>query len=318
MNSRGDEMTRRSFLATGMVGMASALGRGEPVAGRRRVLRLAHLTDVHVQPERGAAAGFAACLAHVQSHKDRPELILFGGDNIMDAFDQPRDRVRLQWELWHRVLQSDCSLPYEACIGNHDVWGWGRKAGVSPEEAGYGKAWAVEALRLGSRYRSFVRAGWKFLVLDSTHPAQEAPGYTARLDEEQFDWLVGELKATPQTMPVLILSHMPILAACVFFDGHNEKSGNWQVPGAWMHIDARRLAALFHRHGNVKVCLSGHIHLVDAVHYLGTSYYCNGAVCGSWWKGPNQQFPEGYALVDLYDDGSATCNYVSYGWRATG
>src|SRR5438552_2511432 len=76
----------------------------------------------------------------------------------------------------------------------------------------------------------------------------QAGGYEARLDDEQFDWLKADLQATPKTTPILILSHIPILAACALFDGDNEKSGDWVVPGAWMHLDARRLKSLFVEH----------------------------------------------------------------------
>jgi len=308
-------MDRRSFLALGALAVAGGAA-AQQTSTRKRVLRVAHLTDVHVQPERSAAEGMAACLEHMQGQKDKPDLILFGGDNIMDAFAQTRDRTRTQWDVWHRVLKANCSLPWEACIGNHDVWGWSESSKARSDEMGYGKAWAVDELKLSGRFRTFDKAGWKFMVLDSTHAGNKPNTYTAKLDEEQFEWLAAELKATPQGTPVAILSHIPILAACPFLDGANEKTGDWVVPGAWMHIDARRLTALFHSIGNVKVCLSGHMHLVDAVQYLGTTYYCNGAVCGAWWKGKYQQFAEGYALVDLYDDGSSTCEYVLYGWRA--
>ena len=42
-----------------------------------------------------------------------------------------------------------------------------------------------------------------------------------------------------------------------------------------------------------------------------------GAVCGSWWKGPRGNMPEGYALVDLYSDGSVERTYLGYGWKAS-
>ncbi len=307
---------RRAFLAAGALTLAAGSAEARS-ASARRVLRLAHLTDIHVQPELKAAQGMAACLHHVQALPDQPDLILFGGDNIMDAFAQTRQRTKQQWDVWHRVLKGDCSLPYESCIGNHDVWGWAKDAsGAGEADQGYGKAWAVDELGIGKRYRAFQKAGWKFIVLDSTHPGPKPHSYVGKLDEEQFQWLSLELKETPKTTPILIFSHIPIFAACPFLDGDNETSGNWIVPGAWLHLDARRLTALFHQHGNVKVCLSGHIHLVDQVRYLGTNYYCNGAVCGGWWRGKCQQFAEGYALVDLYDDGSSTCRYVTYGWKA--
>lgn len=316
---------RRQFLTSAGAGGMAAIGAGglvqareaEPPKGRKRVLRLAHLTDVHVQPELNAPKGMAACLEHVQGQGDKPELILFGGDCVMDSFGQTRARTQTQWDLWHKLLQDHCSLPWEGCIGNHDVWGWSKsRSGATGEEKEFGKQWATEALRMSHRYRSFVRAGWKFIVLDSTHPGPQPETYTAKLDNEQFDWLAAEVAGTPKTTPILILSHIPIFSASPFLDGLNEKSGNWNVPGAWMHIDARKLIGLFHEHGNVKICLSGHIHLADRVDYLGTTYYCNGAVCGGWWKGKYQQFGEGYALVDLYDDGTTACEYITYGWKA--
>ena len=73
---------------------------------------------------------------------------------------------------------------------------------------------------------------------------------------------------------------------------------------------------LFERHRNVRTCLSGHIHEVDRVDYQGVSYYCNGAVSGAWWKGKHHDCSEGYAMMNLYDDGTVEREYVPYGWRA--
>lgn len=305
------DLTRRNILAgTAAAALGGPSASPTQPTGRRRSLRIAHLTDVHVQPEKRAGEGMAAAFAHAQSHKDRPDLILTGGDMVMNAFGASRERTKTQWDLWQRTLQDSLTTPIEHCIGNHDVWNWPREGG-EPER---GKRWAMDALNLERPYRSFERAGWKFIVLDSTYPRDT--GYVARLDDAQFEWLEGELAATSRTTPVLVLSHIPILAACAYFDGDNEKDGDWKVPGAWMHLDARKIVKLFHRHGNVKVALSGHIHLVDRVDYLGTTYLCNGAVCGGWWGGNYQECEPGYALVDLYADGTFESRYVTYGWKA--
>ncbi len=326
MNTNRNELNRRELLAAGgaaaalamlgsPVGRASAAAGAAPAGDRKRVLRLAHLTDIHVQPERRAAEGLAACLRHVQAQADRPELILTGGDLIMDSMGANEARTRTQWDVFAKVFQEECRLPVEHCIGNHDVWGWDRKdSATDGSEARWGKKWVMEQLGLARPYRSFDRAGWHFIVLDSTFPKDD--GYTARLDDEQFEWLAGDLAKTDAKTPVLVLSHIPILAACTFFDGDCEKSGDWQVPGAWMHVDARRIKDLFRKHPNVKLCLSGHIHLVDRVDYLGVTYLCNGAVCGGWWKGPNQEFSEGYGLVNLFSDGTLESEYVTFGWKA--
>ncbi len=325
---QGPALGRREAIARAAAGMglAGALLAGSgatmpganasplPQSPRKRVLRLAHLTDIHVQPERRAGLGLAAALRHVQSLKDKPELVLTGGDLVMDSFAADAARTRTQWDLWQSVLRQECSLGVEHCIGNHDIWGWNHeKSGANGSEPLYGQKWAMEMLGLASRYRAFDRAGWRFIVLDSTF--RVGNGYTAKLDDEQFAWLEQTISQTPGTTPVLVLSHIPIISASAYFDGENEKEGDWKVPGSWMHIDARRIKDLFLRHPNVRLCLSGHIHLVDRVDYLGVTYLCNGAVSGGWWKGPNQECEPGYCVVDLFDDGSFEHAYVTYGWE---
>jgi 3',5'-cyclic-AMP phosphodiesterase len=79
-----------------------------------------------------------------------------------------------------------------------------------------------------------------------------------------------------------------------------------------MHADARRIKDLFLKHPNVKLCLSGHIHLRDSLEYNGVTYACNGAVCGNWWQGNYQETKPGYAIVDLWNDGTHKIEYVTY------
>lgn len=284
-------------------------------AGRRRALRLAHLTDVHIQPEKGAAQGFAQCLQHIHKLADPPQLILQGGDAVMDACGVETPRANVQADLWKRTLKSNCTIPIEHCIGNHDVWGMEKKASLTTgTEPNWGKKWALELFGLDHRYRTFDRSGWRFIVLDSVTIGNDT--YTGKLDDEQFAWLSKTLESTDRKMSILLLSHIPILSASVFFDGDLEKSGKWVVPPAYMHIDARAIKNLFAKHPNVKLCLSGHLHLVDRVDYLGVSYISDGAVSANWWKGQHQEFREGYGVVDLYDDGTFEHQYVEYGWKA--
>lgn len=286
-----------------------------PAPQRKRSIRLAHMTDIHVQEGRRAGEGLAACLHHVQSQKDRPELILTGGDSVMDSFDTPYDLTKAQWDLWHKVFKGENSIPVESAIGNHDTFGWNKKnSKTTGAEPLWGKKMAEEMLHLSNRFRSFDRAGWHFVVLDSVFPAGD--GYTARLDPEQMEWLKGDLAKVPATTPVVVLSHIPIVAACVYFFGKQFKGGEWKVPGSWMHEDAADLVALFLKHRNVKLCLSGHIHLIDRVDFQGVTYLCDGAVSANWWKGRHQECDEGYGLIDLYDDGTFDHEYVAYGWKA--
>ena len=290
---------------------------GPPAAPANRVLRVAHLTDIHVQPERRATDGLIACLHHVQQLADQPDLIITGGDSVMDSLGADDARTQLQWDLWKSALKNECSLPVRCCIGNHDVWGWEKaKSGTTGDEPLWGKKRAVAMLGLENRYYRFSQAGWQFIVLDSTHALSGGrDGYTARLDDEQFDWLAATLRDAPAEQPIMIVSHIPIFSVTPLVWDSNER-GDTVVSGALLHTDRLKLKNLFAHHPNVKLCVSGHMHLLDRVDYNGVSYFCNGAVCGNWWSGRHIDCDEGYALIDLYDDGSSACHYVKYGWKA--
>ncbi|MCI0364583.1 MAG: metallophosphoesterase [Phycisphaerales bacterium] len=312
---------RQAMQVAGLTAAGLALG-GSPALAqtpptRRRVLRLAHLTDIHVQPELNGNAGLIKCLHHVQGLEDRPSLILTGGDLIYDSFEADDARAQLLWGLFRKILADECSLPVEHCVGNHDIWGWNKiRSGATGNEPNFGKQRALDNLGLAMPYRSFdlPGAGWRCIVLDSTFP--DPTGYKARLDEPQFDWLTRELQNLDPATPVLIISHMPIICGCIFFSLSAPPEQDWPISGARVHLDAIRLKDLFKAHPNVKLCLSGHIHLIDRVDYNGVTYLCNGAVCGAWWKGRHKECDEGYAVIDLFDDGTFEHQYIKYGWRA--
>ncbi|MFM9994865.1 MAG: metallophosphoesterase family protein [Phycisphaerales bacterium] len=303
--------------AGGMTGRAHAAAPSRPAAARARVMRLAHLTDFHIQPERRAAEGAAACLRHVQS-EHKPDLIFTGGDLIMDGFAADEARTKLQWELLVKTLKDECSTPIAHCLGNHDIWGWHKgESKTSGNEPLWGKKWATDQLALDRPYHALDRAGWRLFALDSVRPDPlDANGYIGALDDEQFDWLTRELAATPKTTPVLLVSHIPILTATVVLGGPNKETGLRQVTSGLLHADSPKLRELFAKHPNVKLCLSGHMHRIDRVDFRGVTYLCNGAVSGNWWKGRHHECDEGYAVIDLFDDGSFEHRYVTYGWKA--
>ncbi|UOQ68807.1 hypothetical protein [Hymenobacter volaticus] len=79
-----------------------------------------------------------------------------------------------------------------------------------------------------------------------------------------------------------------------------------------MHTDTAKIINLFYQHPQVKLCLSGHLHLRDKVVYNDITYLCNGAVSGAWWKGKLRETAPGYGLIDLYAGGEFTERYVTY------
>ena len=111
-------MQRRRFLThfAGAAVLASTSLPAAPAEERRthsrRVLRLAHLTDTHVLPDRGADLGLTDALRHAQAQT--PDVILFGGDLIMDALKKEKDDVFAQWAVWDRVIQAELKTPSRA------------------------------------------------------------------------------------------------------------------------------------------------------------------------------------------------------------
>jgi len=321
---------RRDLFKAGAAAAAlSTIGRtlpAEPGAAPGRVLRIAHLTDLHIQPELEAARGVAACLEHVQSLPDQagieaPDLIVTGGDTIMDSLAADRDRTALQWELWQKAKADHCGLEVRSVIGNHDVWGWTRsKAGTKGAEPGYGKAWACEVFGRDTPWESFDRGGWHVVLLDSTFPHKES--YIAKLDDAQWDWLERDLAAVPAATPVLVISHIPILSIHPLAVGRAAAEGDdlprFTVDGNLVHVDQGRFLKLFARHPNVKACLSGHLHILEDITYGGVRYLCSGAVSAAWWRGLHHGTNYGYAVVDLFADGTLASRYVPYGWTTVG
>jgi 3',5'-cyclic AMP phosphodiesterase CpdA len=313
------KFTRKDFLQKGMLAAAgTAMGfntQAQPViinGNRKRVLRIAHITDVHVQPEFPAPHGLASALHEIQNMSDKADIIFNTGDCIMDSMSKHRDRVQVQWDVWNSTFKNENSLEVVHAIGNHDIWGITMPHATIKADNHYGKKWAIEELKLKNRYYSFDKNGWHFIVLDSTMPV--GFDYTAMFDDEQKEWLKEDLsKVNPDTY-VCVLSHIPILAACVFFDGAKSKK-DWVVGGGDMHRDANELKSLFYQHKNVKLCISGHIHLIDHLEYLGVKYLCNGAVSGAWWGGNNQEFPPAFATINLYDDGTSDHEMHYYNWK---
>ena len=326
------QINRRSLMkmfglagATTLAGGLPQIARGQattqPVVAGKRSLRIAHLTDVHVQPERAAAEGLAQCLRHVQSQKDKPDFILLTGDCVYDAFGHDRARTNVQWDLWKSVLKAECSLPILPLLGNHDIWGWNKdKSKTTGTEAGWGKQWACDALGLAKPYYSVDRGAWHIVMLDSIQPFADRQ-YTARLDAEQMAWLAADLAANAGR-PTLICSHVPIFSITPIMQQKPEeglgKNGetNTLIGHAGMHSDWRELKTLFKANRSVKAAISGHIHLIDRLEYEGVSYCCNGAVSGGWWKEAHLgEGDAGYAMLDLYDDGRFEREYVTYGWN---
>lgn len=300
-------MERRSALKNiGGLFLAPSLIKEVSTNIDKPVLRVAHITDVHLKNEFGAPAKFTKCLHHLQQQTPKVDLILNGGDIVFDMNKENIKTIEDQWKLYSGILKSDNNIPVRYCLGNHDIW-WNEN---NKGQAVYGKQYSLNQLQMPKPYYSFEQAGWKFIVLDSVHLDIDNTWYIGKLGDEQFSWLENELKNTDAKTPVLVLSHIPILTATLMIE--DNIVNKWQMLGGDMHTDTSKIINLFYRHPNVKLCLSGHIHLRDKVEYNNVTYICNGAVSGAWWEGNRRQTAPGYGILDLFADGHFQERYVNY------
>lgn len=284
--------------AVALSGTTSIVSAAEQRDKRKKVLRIAHITDVHIRPEENAPNRFIQCLEEIKRHK--VDFFLNGGDTIFaaDYGDISRERVNELWKVWSETTKTINGFEIHSCLGNHDMW-W---AAPDKQDPMYGKGHVVKQLGIPHRYYSFDKKDWHFIILDSNNNG-------GSLDDEQRRWLENDLQAIPTGTPVICLSHYPILAACTHVDGGN-------------HTDSKYISDLFYNHKDKKIsCFSGHIHLLDNAVYNGVHYYCNGALSGFWWEAGNKesagktyykQTPPGYAIIDLFDDGSVDNQYFPH------
>ncbi|MCA3004720.1 MAG: metallophosphoesterase family protein [bacterium] len=324
-------LSRRQALLAGALGLGGAMlgacagsntsatgGAAGVAASARRSLRIAHLTDLHIQPELRATEGVTACLKAVAAEK--PDLIITGGDLIFDGFAEDKARTQLQWDLLTRTFADNAPCPVLHTLGNHDIWGWHKgKSKTTGTEPGWGKAWACQALKMERPYNVSEHNGWRIIRLDSTHPdATDPNGYIARLDPAQLDWLEAELKRPTPAAHTLVVSHIPILSATPLLRKPNQNADeDWLIRGGLMHTDSAEIRALLESpQARVRAAISGHMHRLERLDVRGITYMCNGAVSGSWWKGPHHEAQEGFMLLDMFSDGAIASRYCTYGWTA--
>jgi 3',5'-cyclic AMP phosphodiesterase CpdA len=300
-------MERRSALKNiGGLLLAPSLALGNTTSAAKPALRVAHITDVHLKDKFDAPARFTRCLHHLQQQTPKVDMVLNGGDLVFDMNKENIGTINDQWKLVQNIMKNECSLSVHYCLGNHDIWWYEDDKG----QAIYGKKYALDKLQLVKPYYSMVENGWKIIVLDSVHLDIDNTWYIGKLGDEQLNWLSDELKAADANMPVMVMSHIPILTALLMIE--DDIVNKWTMLGGDMHTDTAKIINLFYQHPNVKLCVSGHLHMRDKVVYNNVTYLCNGAVSGAWWEGNRRETAPGYGLIDLYADGTFDEKYVNY------
>jgi len=293
-------------LRTGALGAAAlALPRLCAAAGVPPDFTVAFFTDTHVNGLKGAAEGLKRAVDHAMAQPVPPDLLITGGDLVMDILDTGVTAADRQYDLFDTAFEG-VGVPVHHCLGNHDCLGVSAASGVRKRNPLFGKGYFLQRFGVDKTYRSFDHGGWHFVLLDSVGIRKRE--YTAHVDAVQLAWLQKDLAATDK--PTVVAMHIPL------FTSYWEYENGTATPDPRKAVvsNCHEVANVLHRH-DVKLVLGGHLHINESWTFKGIEYANVGAVSGAWWNGPRDGFEEGYALLSFRNH-RVSWEYVDYGWEA--
>ena len=276
--------------------------------------RFAFLTDLHLMKDGDlrSAEGIAACLAAVEKLDPRPDFILVGGDLVNLARDLTIAEAERRLDFFLKIWNDHTALPAHWTFGNHDLVGTSNPA-VARDEKYYGKALFQDRFQLSKLYYSFDHKGWHFVVLDNIAPQPDRT-YIGKLFDDELGFLQSDL-SVHQTTPTIVCAHIPTMSAMPLSLYLAHSLGvQFQEPKSMVCTNSDALFQDFPGH-NIRAVLAGHLHHFEKIDLNGIRFINSGAVCGSYWKGPMLDCPEGFGVVDVTADGSVAFDYRDYGWK---
>lgn len=270
--------------------------------------RFVFMTDIHVQPERGAIEGFKTAIKTVNSLNPESKFVITGGDLIFDALSQGFGRADSLYKLYIEA-STLFKMPVYNTIGNHEIFGLYPKSNIDPSHPEYGKKMFAHRLGKGKTYRSFDYKNWHFILLDAITMTPERT-YIGEVDSLQLEWLKQDLEKVGTERPVVIATHIP------FYTIFSQYKNGPTTPNskALVVVNAHEVSKICEKY-NLKLVLQGHLHTVEDIYYHNVHYLVGGAVSGAWWKGSHDGFPEGFVVVDV-DGDQFSWTYQTFGWEA--
>ena len=299
-------LNRRKLLQLGAMGAGGlVLPRTIGALASPPDFTVAFFTDSHVNSLRRAPAGLMAAVQHAMARPTPPELLLTGGDLVMDILDEGKAGADEQFDLFEAAFDG-VGVPIHHCLGNHDCLGVYLTSGVSKKNPLWGKEYFLQRFGRERTYTSFDHRGWHFVLLDTV--AIRGRDYIGWVDADQLAWLRRDLAATD--LPTVVAMHVPLL------------SNTWEWENGTAIPDPKRaivanchdVIRVLHKHP-VKLVLGGHLHINETWTYQGIEYANVGAVSGAWWRGLRDGCEEGYALLEFRGD-QVSWRYEDYGWDA--
>lgn len=301
-------LNRRQFIQTSGMAVAgmpflsfsSQKPKNEPKENSKDTsFEFSFLTDIHLKPEMNAPLGFQMAIDKV--NELNPDFVITGGDLVYDVMRGDYARSEMLFDLYQKMSRG-FNMPVFNCIGNHDLFAIYAESPEGADHPDY--KYGMWERYFGKTYYSFDHKGWHFIVLNSLDVTEEK-GYKGVFQAEQLDWLAEDLKNTPQSTPIVVTTHIPVL------------STHWQLKGQQGNVGVENSQEVFRllENHNLKLVLQGHIHwkeygmVNDRFEFL-----TGGSIAGNGWKGRRHNTKEGFVQIKVQGE-NFSWKYIDHGWE---
>lgn len=295
-------LTGSALLATGSSSLISSCASLKP---HNRKLRFVFYTDVHARTEWDTPIAMARAADAINAQQ--ADFVITGGDLITDGFQNSAATVAPRWDAYmamHNAISSDIY----PTIGNHDLVAAMPEDGSPP--APDPRSIYLDKMGLDSTYYSFDTNGYRFFVLDSIRISQDEYKYHGYISEKQLEWLKQELSKTPPDVPLILVTHIPLLTT--FYAA--TQGATYSAHPNRVITNNTEVLKIFTKH-NLILVLQGHLHIKERLLWRNTTFITGGAVCAKWWRGPWHGTMEGFNVITL-EGNKVDWEYIEYGWQA--
>lgn len=219
--------------------------------GVEKRIKIGLITDVHKDIMHDADERLEAFLSKVEIQKT--DFLIQMGD-----FCTPKEENKAFLELFNSY-----KIEKHHIIGNHEM------------DGGFSREDVVKFFGMPSKYYSFDKNGFHFVILDGNDPNPgDWSGYHRYIGDEQLQWLKNDIKGTDS--PVVIFSHQTLENVLGGVANFKEVRGVLE--------EANEASG-----GKIIACLSGHHHTdyytsINGIYYIQINSASYRWVGGDWLK----------------------------------
>ena len=282
------------------------------VKGAQQDFSFVFMTDIHLQPERGAQEAFQKVIDTV--NKLNVDFVITGGDLVYDVLRGNFNRSDSLFRTYSNTIKK-FNVPVYNTIGNHELFGIYKESDIQANHPDY--KYGMYERYLGKRYYSFDYKGWHFISLCSIDEKDQK--YIGVIDKEQFEWLKKDISQVDVNTPIVISTHIPFIST---YNQRYPKGKVDQVPNELWIYNRDEILKLFNKH-DLRMVLQGHMHWIEDVNLQNkTRFITGGSVAGrpSWRRkddrGDDIHYDEEGFMVFQVKNDSISWKYIDNKWES--